>query len=180
MGRRQTIDRGDLLDAAERVVLREGANGLTMDAVAKEAGVSKGGVLYAFATKDALIDTMMRRVTSSYDAVVEQFLATAEAGPNVHFLAHVVASSHEDEATHARAIALMASFVRSPNFQQETRAYYTSLFERLDLAGEAGRKARLALLATEGAFVLRGFGFYQFTAEEWRAIHEDIVAILLS
>ncbi|MHA6689391.1 TetR/AcrR family transcriptional regulator [Devosia sp. A449] len=180
MGRRQTIDRGALLDAAERVVLRDGANGLTMDAVAREAGVSKGGVLYAFTTKDTLIDEMMRRVTATYDALVEQFLAIAADGPKAHFAAHVMASSQEDEAAQARAVALMASFVRSPNFQQESRAYYQSLFDRLDLSAEVGRKARLALLATEGAFMLRGFGFYPFGAEEWRVIHEDIIAILLS
>ncbi len=51
MGRKQTIDRSALLDAAERVVLRDGAGQLTMDAVAAEAGVSKGGVLYAFPSK---------------------------------------------------------------------------------------------------------------------------------
>lgn len=180
MGRRQTIDRGALLDAAERVVLRDGANGLTMDAVAKEAGVSKGGVLYAFATKDALIDAMMTRVNAAYDTMIAEFLAVAGDRPHAHFVAHVLASSQEDLPTHARAIALMASFVRSPNFQQEIRAYYQSLFDRLDLAGEPGRKARLALLATEGAFVLRGFGFYPFNDEEWRAIHDDIIAILLS
>src|SRR5690606_15169274 len=103
MGRRQTIDRGALLDAAERVVLRDGANGLTMDAVAREAGVSKGGVLYAFATKDRLIDEMMRRVTAAYDTLVEQFLADAGGGPREHFAAHVMASSHEDAASQARA-----------------------------------------------------------------------------
>lgn len=54
MGRRRTIDRDQLLDAAEAVIAREGAAGLTIDAVAKEMGITKGGVQYCFGTKDAL------------------------------------------------------------------------------------------------------------------------------
>ncbi|HZB75928.1 MAG TPA: TetR family transcriptional regulator, partial [Solirubrobacteraceae bacterium] len=37
-----------LLDAAIRVIRRDGAQKLTLDAVAAEAGVSKGGILYHF------------------------------------------------------------------------------------------------------------------------------------
>lgn len=51
MGRRRTIDRDQLLDAAEAVIAREGAAGLTIDAVAKEMGITKGGVQYCFGTK---------------------------------------------------------------------------------------------------------------------------------
>ena len=51
---------------------------------------------------------------------------------------------------------------------------------RLDLSTLAGRKARLALLATEGAMLLRGFDFYPISTDGWRAIHDDIAAILLS
>ncbi len=61
MGRRRTIDRDQLLDAAEAVIGREGAAGLTIDAVAKEMGITKGGVQYCFGTKDALIDAIFER-----------------------------------------------------------------------------------------------------------------------
>ena len=40
--------RARLLDAAVAVVRRDGAQALTLDAVAAEAGVSKGGLLYHF------------------------------------------------------------------------------------------------------------------------------------
>jgi len=44
-----------ILDAAERVVSREGSGRLTIDAVVRESGFSKGGVLYNFPSKQALI-----------------------------------------------------------------------------------------------------------------------------
>src|SRR5690606_31627342 len=54
-GRPRTIDRDKVLDAAEAVVMRAGAAGLTIDAVAREAGITKGGVQYAFGSKENLI-----------------------------------------------------------------------------------------------------------------------------
>lgn len=69
-----------LLDAAERVVLRDGGMGLTLDAVARAAGVSKGGLLYHFPTKDALIGGMIDSAFDRFDAVVEA-LMRADTGP---------------------------------------------------------------------------------------------------
>lgn len=51
-----------ILNAAERVVLRDGVMRLTLDAVAREAALSKGGLLYHFATKEALIQAMLKRL----------------------------------------------------------------------------------------------------------------------
>ncbi len=48
-----------LLDAAKRVMQRVGAGHLTLDAVAKEAGVSKGGLLYHFPSKGDLLRGMI-------------------------------------------------------------------------------------------------------------------------
>lgn len=47
--------RDHILEAAAKLVLTEGASGLTLDAVAKSAGISKGGLLYHFPSKEALI-----------------------------------------------------------------------------------------------------------------------------
>jgi len=179
MGRHKTIDRDTLLDAAETVVLRDGAGNLTFEAVAKEAKVSKGGVLYAFANKDTLIDAMLSRVVANYDSAVEAFLAARDDSPRTRIQAHIEASRNEDAEVITRAVALMASFVRAPAFQAETAIFYKDLFAVCDTSSLAGRRLRLALLATEGAFALRGFRFYDFSEQEWQDIHDDIIDILL-
>ena len=60
-GRPRSIDRDKVLDAAEGIVAAEGAAGLTFDAVARAAGITKGGVQYCFGTKDKLIEAMIDR-----------------------------------------------------------------------------------------------------------------------
>lgn len=100
MGRKQTIDRGALLDAAERVVLRDGAGQLTMDAVAAEAGVSKGGVLYAFPSKDALIDALFNRAFAAMDEIGDAFLASAGDTPENRVRAHVLGEQGGERTRH--------------------------------------------------------------------------------
>jgi len=54
-----------ILAAATRVVLRDSVRRLTLEAVAREAQLSKGGVLYHFATKEALIQARLAPLIQS-------------------------------------------------------------------------------------------------------------------
>src|SRR3954454_22441411 len=51
-----------ILSAAELVVLERGVSALTLDAVAEAAGLSKGGLIYHFDSKEALIRAMIARI----------------------------------------------------------------------------------------------------------------------
>ena len=180
MGRKQIIDRETLLDAAEAVVFREGAGQFTIDAVAAEAGVSKGGVLYAFSTKDALIDALFERVFASFDESIESFINEAGDSPENRVKAHVLANQGAKEPVAGRMTALIINFMRSPEYRQEAAEYYNDLLQGLDVSTPRGRRTRLALLACEGAFMLRGFDSASMSEESWQDIHNDIVAILLT
>ena len=62
-----------LLDAAEALLSEQGTQALTLSAVADRAGVSKGGLLYHFPTKEALITGLVTRVIEEFDALVEAY-----------------------------------------------------------------------------------------------------------
>src|ERR1051325_6046950 len=65
--------RDRLLDSAEAVLAEHGSQGLTLAAVAAEAGVSKGGLLYHYATKDALLTAMIERLIAAFDELVASY-----------------------------------------------------------------------------------------------------------
>lgn len=52
------VVRQQLLDVAARLCIAQGLHALTLDAVAKEAGVSKGGLLHHFPSKQALLEAL--------------------------------------------------------------------------------------------------------------------------
>src|SRR3954451_17051195 len=83
--------RNRLLNAAGTVVRRDGPRALTLHAVAAAAGVSKGGLLYHFGTKQELIEALVARWLAEFqddiDAADPQFVrgyvrASDPAGPN--------------------------------------------------------------------------------------------------
>ncbi|MGK8488104.1 TetR/AcrR family transcriptional regulator [Nocardia asiatica] len=58
-----TADTRDrILDALETLLLEKGMSHVTLENVAATAGVSKGGLLYHFKTKDALLAGLVRRL----------------------------------------------------------------------------------------------------------------------
>ena len=73
-----------LLEAAEGLTLRDGVAKVTLDAVSEEAGVSKGGLLYHFPTKDALIGGMIERFIERFEGDIEETSAT-KRGPVAGF-----------------------------------------------------------------------------------------------
>ena len=77
--RREDPDRVvEILDAACRVIARDGWTGLRMNAVAREAGVSKALVHYYFATRKGLLRSAFGHSEDLANARVELELARLE------------------------------------------------------------------------------------------------------
>ncbi len=65
----------DILQAAGRLVVEQGVKKLTIDGVAKAAGMSRGGVLYHFPSKDALIEGMVGQLVEQFQAALDRQVA---------------------------------------------------------------------------------------------------------
>ena len=57
--RRREQTREEILDAARQVLLRKGFGATTLEAVAREVGVTKPALYYYFPSKDALLFELM-------------------------------------------------------------------------------------------------------------------------
>ncbi|SIT72791.1 TetR/AcrR family transcriptional regulator [Microbacterium sp. RU33B] len=82
---RPPLAREKVLDAFEALLVAEGERAATMDATARGAGVSKGGLLYHFASKDALEAGIVERLRALVDEDVAAMTAAPE-GAVAHYL----------------------------------------------------------------------------------------------
>lgn len=82
---RPPLAREKVLDAFEAILVDEGERAATMDATARGAGVSKGGLLYHFASKDALEAGVIERLRQLVDEDVAAMSSSPE-GPVAYFL----------------------------------------------------------------------------------------------
>lgn len=71
---RSEKSRQSIIHAALSVISRDGANRLTIDAIAKEAGISKGGVLHHFKTKQAVLIALLDNQRNEYAKFAADFL----------------------------------------------------------------------------------------------------------
>lgn len=74
--RRRDRSREEILEAARKVLAVKGLAGMTLDAVAREAGMSKTGLYYYFASKDALAFELVYAALEGH----AQAVSTAVAG----------------------------------------------------------------------------------------------------
>lgn len=177
IGRPRSIDRNHLLNLAEKIVTEHGTAALTIDALAKAAGITKGGVQYCFGTKEGLINAMLTRWGLSFDkevAIRKQGRTDALS----HIAAHISVTRDSDPLDDSRFAAMLTAL--TPNSEQltETQQWYRQQLSGLDVTTEQGRNARLAFIANEGAFLLRSFQLFDLTEDEWQQIFRDIVKLL--
>jgi AcrR family transcriptional regulator len=60
--------RQQLLEVAARLTMEQGMAAVTLDAVAGTSGVSKGGLLHHFPTKNALLDALFESLLERFDS----------------------------------------------------------------------------------------------------------------
>ena len=173
MGRR-TDTRKRLLDAAASVVRRDGAKALTLDAVAAEAGVSKGGLLYHFKTKRDLLDAML-------EGWVEEFgteIAAAEEGKGFAH-GYVKASDMTGWAATERAIefGLLAAMVDEPATLERVRARYAAWQNQLVAQAADPVDATVARLAADGLWLNDLLGLAPPAGELRKRVMERMLAL---
>lgn len=148
MTRRDT--RTELLDAALAVVRRDGSQALTLDAVAAQAGVSKGGLLYHFKSKRQLLDAMVTRWMDQWEAEFEAAAATDG------FTAAFVRTSHlggAGQEERAAEVALLAALAAEPEVLAGVRERYAAWQDRVESGGSDPVDATVARLAADGLWL---------------------------
>jgi AcrR family transcriptional regulator len=110
-----------ILDAAEAVVLESGAGHMTLDAVAAKAGVSKGGLLYHFPAKEALLRAMLERFSKQIDETRQKKAQGLKEGPRREVQAFILAIADRDRKKDQVGAALLAVVAHDPKLLQVAR-----------------------------------------------------------
>lgn len=177
IGRPRTIDRNHLLDLAEKIVVEHGAPALTIDALAKAANITKGGVQYCFGNKEGLLNAMLERWGMIFDKEVSA-QRKGRTDAHSHIAAYIRVTRDSDPLRDSRFAAMLASLDPSSDHLDKTREWYRQQLHGLDVSTQQGRDSRLAFIANEGAFLLRSFQLFDLNEEEWQQIYHDIEKLL--
>ncbi|WP_457103782.1 TetR/AcrR family transcriptional regulator [Methylobacterium sp. P5_C11] len=151
-----------ILEAAASVLLKAGVRGLTIDAVAAEAGLSKGGVLHHYASKEALVVALVARKLVELREEIAACAAEIPPGPSQLALAMVshVRQHYCDDDESSRALLLAST--ESPEAQKGFQAFVAEQLIQLGRIDGAGPgEGSVLFFAILGLIMSRALGFHQ-------------------
>ena len=150
-----------ILAAARKIAVKDGVAQLTIEAVAKQAGVSKGGVLYHYPSKKKLIMALM----DQYVAHLNQELETA--------------LEKNQDKPYALVHAFIDWFKRRDGIAPENRDWGAAIFtvqsfdmslmeplQKIRESVEDNAKTTLGVIALEGFFMLSLYNLDYSTPQE--------------
>ncbi|SLK08685.1 transcriptional regulator, TetR family [Arthrobacter sp. P2b] len=138
---RKPVARDAVLDAFEALLIDVGERAATLDAVAAKAGVSKGGLLYHFPNKEALIQVLLDRLDELAGADADA-MAKAEEGAAAYFIrSSVWADTPLDRA-------IVAATRLAEVAHEETRRRFAAIQQRWldEIAADVGPGLAKAVL----------------------------------
>lgn len=182
------IRRAELIEAAHRVFLREGLQGLTTARICREAGMSPGILAYYFKGKDEVLYAMVR---FNNRLLMEDVIARMRrAETSWQRLEAIVEGNFPDHSfTRNVAIAWLsvcAATNTNPNYERLQRLFYRRLVSNLAsafaglLAAERLREASISLAAAIDGLWLRKAVGHEITHTEAVSVVLRNLASLLS
>ena len=162
-----------VLDAASSIVERDGAAHLTIDAVAAESGLSKGGVLYHYPNKHTLLQGMLAKLLSDFETRAERF---REQSKNSEIHAWIRAEREQTDKERSMALALLANAAEDPSLLDPARVFVAEVFDRVRKEAADEEFNLILLLAAEGLRFFDMLNLLPLNAAERNLLHDRLLA----
>lgn len=148
-----------ILERAEELVQEKGAAHLTFDALTIVTGISKGGLLYHFESKDALIGAMLERYADRRQQLRREMMGEGEHSVDTEIIALIKSElAHNKRGKLGVDSAILAAAATNPSLMKLLMGRQQELFSLLDQSSAGPIQARVAWYAILGNRLCRQFG----------------------
>lgn len=171
--------REKVIDSAMAIVREQGVGKLTLDEAARHAGISKGGVLYHFKTKDDLIRAMVSRMIESCDNLHQDYYRQEPEGP-YRWARTVVRTAFDPNGPAGDPVggALLAAIAINPDLMAPIQAKYAEWIERVKSDSPDFERASLICMAMDGYVFERMLGLELCDAQQCERIKQTALDLL--
>ena len=170
--------RSAILDAAETVVARDGASRLTIDAVVVESGYSKGGVLYHYPNKTALLAAMVDRMVEGISVEIDGAREQAEIRSEPILPAIIAAMVQHRKPNTNVSSALLAASAEQPELLDSARDYIEKIVADAVTPAPDPILGLIAFLAMDGLHFSDLLGLHYVSDEQREAVQSRLINMM--
>jgi AcrR family transcriptional regulator len=167
-----------IVDAAEDVVAEAGASHMTLEAVAGRAGMSKGGLLHHFPTKEALLEAMIGRLIEKREESRKKLLNDLPDSPTRELKAYIMAGLVRDRKTERVGAPILAVLAHDPKLAEPIREVIKERYAEFVSKGVKFERAIVFALAADGLLFHEIVATSPFTVEQRRRVVEELLKIV--
>lgn len=170
--------REKLVQAAAQLVVSKGINRVTLEQVALEAGVSKGGLLHHFPTKQALLNGLIEQVGQVFKARLEKYMALETSFQPGRLARAYIRASFEYEADELQLTNAIAKVVSEfPELLQELQTDFAQLDQEMQKDGLPAARALVIRLACDGLWFSELIGISSLQESLRSQMLEELLAM---
>ncbi|MBC7576530.1 MAG: TetR/AcrR family transcriptional regulator [Tardiphaga sp.] len=164
---RSERSRNAALEAALATIARDGPGRLTLDAIARESGLSKGGLMHQFRTKDAVLKALLDRQVAYFQNFSRSYMEEHGAESSQPELASQIATSRETlSRPHSAAFAILAALGQDPELLIGTREIDAGKVKAIKAEAADPQLALLRWSAARGLALTAMFGLCPLSDKE--------------
>ena len=156
-------------------MLENGARHLTLDAVASRAGVSKGGLLYHFPTKEALLRAMLEGLGKQLEEAWKKKCKGLKEGPGREIKAFILSFADRNPNQDQIGSALLAAVAHDPRLLQPAREETRRRLSKMLQSGMSFERAAVIFFAVQGLNLMELLSLSPLSVKE----RKDLVGQLL-
>lgn len=171
--------RDRILEAAERVVGDVGAARMTLDGVAHAAGVSKGGLLYHFPSKEALLGALAKRYVEGMADCIDQAKSGTGETEGRDLKACIVGILEQQPRAKMLGMgaALFAAAANDLTLLEVIRERIAQHTRQLETSNLDFARAAIVILAIDGLMMRESLRISSYTDEQRERVVKELLKI---
>lgn len=178
MSGRRSKTRQKILEAAAEISRESGPGNLSLDAVAARAGVSKGGLLYHFPSKTALLKAVVETFVASFDEELARRQETKTGRTDAMLEAYLELFVEDHDCRRPPPSGLLAALSQDPDFLAPVRRHNRALLDRMRQTASDPAMALVVYLSIQGMRGMNLLGLDVMSDEEFTEAVDKLKAIV--
>jgi AcrR family transcriptional regulator len=173
---RSERSRSAALQAALTIIARDGSGRLTLDAIARESGLSKGGLMHQFRSKEAVLKALLDHQAAYFEDFSRKYMASVDKKTSQPELGAQIATMREAlEEPHSVVFAIAAALAENPDLLAGPRKIDAEKVATLKAEAKDPQLALLRWAAARGLALSAMFGLNPLSKRERDQLFERLL-----